>query len=164
MTSSNYYVMKAMIALAWADGKQTDEEITLLHKLIECNRFLSDAERAELKSSMHEPLDIAHVWDSIAEATQRAAVIDLALTVFNADKDYSESERKLYSTIFEKHMATLDVKSLKTDLATMAAESKARLAREEEEYVKSIQDNRQRWGAFGDIIGRVEVLLHRLNK
>jgi uncharacterized membrane protein YebE (DUF533 family) len=169
MISSNYYLVKAMIALSWADGKQTDDEIALLHKLIENSKLLNDTERAELKSMMREPLDIHQIWDSLTEATHRAAVIDLALSMFHADSDYSDNERQLYEALFKNHLATLPTQDIEADISKMAAEARERLKREEEEYFTSMRDN-SHWSSvpvigrpLGSIVSRIEVLLYRLN-
>ena len=163
ISSSKCAMLRAIMALAWVDGKVTDDERARLIDFLDTTQYISDVQRASLKSHLTDNLDmdIDELWEQITEKEDRAQLIDVALSIFHADGDFSSTERTVYEKLFQSHMTSLDLVGLKKDLSQMAAEAKERLKQEEADYIASFKND----GGFPiPGINKVEFLLYKLNK
>lgn len=157
-------MLRGIMALAWADSKVTDAERARLTEFLDNTRYLSDAQRENMKSYLvdQQDFDIDALWAEITDKQDRAQLIDTALSVFYADGDFSSSEHAIYEKLHSAHMASIDLKGLNKDLGQMAAEAKERLKQEEANYIESLKKD----AGFSLIPGvnRAELLLYKVNK
>lgn len=163
ITSSKYAMLQGIVELAWVDGKVTDEECARLNDFLDSTQFITDSQRDSLKARLntkHE-LDIDAIWEQITNKEDRAALLDIALSIFHADGEFCDTEREVYERLRASHMASIDLNALNQDLSQMAAEAAARREAEEAAYIATFKND----GGFPiPGVNKAEMLVYKLDK
>ena len=138
ITSSQYNMYKALIALVWADGKVADEERSYIETFLRNQHDLTFDQRDELLEALDHQPDIDAIWDQITEVQDRAFLLDMASAVFYADGEYSIEEKQLYNRLLEKHLATLDEKKHRLEVARLQEQARISTLQNEEAYQQEL--------------------------
>ena len=161
MTSQSKCAMfRAAIALVWADGELADAERIKLTHFINHNTSLSAEQKAQLIKDMENRIHLDDIWGEITEMDDRAYVINIAETLFNADGHYSSDEKALYDRMFNQHMKTVDTTKLKDEMAGMMTAARESWAKEEKAYLDDMKRIRSGIPGTNDL----ELMLYKLDK
>lgn len=104
---SKIAMFKAMIACAWADGVLEEAERKKLMKYISGNKYLDDAQRAELTAAIDQKISLDEVWSDITNPADRAYLIDVAREIFWVDGVFAAEEKALHDDMMVRFMDEL---------------------------------------------------------
>lgn len=125
LTDSRFGVYEGIIALAWADHELTADEQQELHRLIDGNLFMSDAQRQQLRADVDDKVTLAEVWPRVTDKQDRAFLLNLADVIFHADGKYCKDEQSLYDKFFATHMETIDQEAVMREISALAFQQQA---------------------------------------
>jgi len=101
MHEENLAILKALVPVAWADGKFADEEKETLEGLLMA--FDATASEAqELREWAKTPRTIEDIPLTDLSFDDRRVVLQHAVFLSHADGDYSEPEKKLIAEMIKK--------------------------------------------------------------
>lgn len=121
-THSEVAMFRAIIALAWADDRLSEEEQERILVYIENNRNLSEAQKKQLRTDIPRPTSMDAVWPEITDVRDRAHVINVADAIFWEDGELCHSEKEVLDRIRSAHIATLDVDAIRDDVVQLRKE------------------------------------------
>lgn len=146
--SSKLALYRGLISLAWADHELHADEKSKLHEIIAEHRDLSVEDRAKLHLEVHTRTPLAMVWDDITDPQDRARLIDMANIIFQQDGDFCDDERELIESFQKKHLKSIGVDAIKTDLSSFSVEQAKQREIDREAY--------RAWASQYGLIGRLK--------
>ena len=94
MDASDSALLRSLVAVAWADGKVAEEEMSIIESLIE-SFGASQAEAAELRSFAQQRRTLEDVPLNELDNGSRRRLLQLAVLVAYADGEFGGQERLL---------------------------------------------------------------------
>ncbi len=101
MHEENMAILKALVPVAWADGKFADQEKEVLDALLEAFGA-SDEEATELRTYAETPRNVDDIPITDLSFDDRRVLLQHAVFLSFADGDPSEPEVKLIDAMVEK--------------------------------------------------------------
>lgn len=111
MSESQFYMWRAIFALAHADHVVTAEELDFMQGILQSESFTPD-QKAVLEKDITEPQDITKMFMSIAEEEDRSHFFYFARMLCWSDGDFDEQEQKIMLTLKSVHVRNTDVDAM----------------------------------------------------
>ena len=111
INESQFYMWRALFALAHADHVVSPEEIRFMAEALEDVPF-SDEQYAVLKEDIKEPQDIEAMFTKIEDVRDQAEFFKFAHGLVHIDGDYGAEEQDVMLRLKEIHMKRGDLESL----------------------------------------------------
>ena len=124
ITESQFYMWRAVFALAHADDVVTDEELRFMVEAIEDVPF-SDLQKGILQGDVKEPQSVEEMFLKITEPVDQAGFFKFASQIVHIDGDFGEEEQAVMLKLKQMHLREMDVDALigKVDLSLEEDES-----------------------------------------
>lgn len=111
VTESQFYMWRALFAMAHADDIVTDEEIRFMMEALEDIPFTPEQKNI-LKDDISVPQDIEVMFQKISDAKDQAMFFNFARDLVWIDGDYGEAEQEIMLKLKRLHIQNVDVDSL----------------------------------------------------
>ena len=118
ISQSEMALIKALIALAWVDGKLSNAERERVHSLTQHAKALSDEQKEELLELVEQPCDLREMWSAIANPQDKAHFLALAEGLIHVDGACSVSGREAIQMLQKDHEESTALKGSRVLLAT----------------------------------------------
>lgn len=93
---SHFSMWRAVVALVHVDGKVTDEEKAVIHRMT-ANLNLSTAQRITLDQDLEHGIVLEKVLDHITDHRDFSQLVKTAKSIFMADHEFDESEQETFN-------------------------------------------------------------------
>ena len=119
VTESQFYMWRALFAVAHADDVVTDEEVRFMVEALEDIPF-STSQYAILSADMKDRQDIEEMFQGITDSQDQATFFRFARQLAHIDGDFDEKEQDVLTRLQRQHMQNADfdamVGSVRMDL------------------------------------------------
>jgi|JI10StandDraft_1071094.scaffolds.fasta_scaffold20526_4 uncharacterized membrane protein YebE (DUF533 family) len=130
VSESQFYMWRAVFAMAHADNIVTEEEKKYLHGILSRERFTPEQKRI-LEADILTPQDIASMFVKIDDQSDRSQFFYHARMLVWSDGDFGEQEQKIILRLKQTHVRTIDFDQIMKNLD---------LSLDEEQRVRIVQD------------------------
>ena len=100
ISASKFYMWRAVVAMAHADGVVTAHELDFLQKALK-DILVSNGQMEILKKDIKMPQDIHVMFSQISDAQDRREFFKLARVLSWSDGDFDAQERKIIKSLEE---------------------------------------------------------------
>ncbi|MCB9991133.1 MAG: TerB family tellurite resistance protein [Rhodospirillales bacterium] len=107
VTESQFYMWRAIFALAHADHEVTTEERKFMYGVLNNENF-SNKQRLTLENDIERPQDVAEMFMSIAEQEDRSRFFYYARMLCWADGNFDEQEQEIMLVLKKLHVRNVD--------------------------------------------------------
>ena len=111
VTDSQFYMWRAIFALAHADDVVTDEELRFMSEAMEDVPF-SDEQKAVLKNDATEEQSVEAMFKKISAPVDQAEFFQFASQLAHIDGDFGEEEQEIMLRVKRLHLANVDIGEL----------------------------------------------------
>jgi hypothetical protein len=111
ITESQFYMWRALFAMAHADDVVTDEEIRYMAEVMEDVPF-NEAQQKVLNDDIKNPKDIIQMFEGIKDARDQAKFFKFAQELVWVDGDYGKEEQAIMLKLIQSHVKTTNVDDL----------------------------------------------------
>jgi len=117
VTESQFYMWRAIFALAHADDVVSDEELRFMSEILEDIPF-SDEQKSILKSDATEEQSVEAMFKKITDPVDQAEFFRFASKLAHIDGDFGEEEQEVMLRVKRLHLQNVDIDDLvgKVDL------------------------------------------------
>ncbi len=111
ITDSEFYMWRAVFALAHADNKVTDQEVRFMAEAMEDIAF-SEGQKVVLKDDIRHPKDIAEMFRGVTSPGDQAKFFRFARTMVWVDGEFGKEEQAVMLELQKTHLQNVDVDTL----------------------------------------------------
>lgn len=111
ISESQFYMWRALFAMAHADNVVTDEEIRYMAEVMEDIPF-SEEQQKTLNDDIKNPKDIIQMFDGIKDARDQAKFFKFAQELVWVDGDYGKKEQEIMLQLIQAHVKTTNLDEL----------------------------------------------------
>lgn len=111
VTESQFYMWRAIFALAHADDIVTPEELRFMSEILEDIPF-SDEQKAVLKTDATEEQSVEDMFVKITDPADQAEFFKFASKLAHIDGDFGEEEQEVMLKVKQLHLANVDIDEL----------------------------------------------------
>ncbi|MGH1398871.1 MAG: DUF533 domain-containing protein [Alphaproteobacteria bacterium] len=111
ITDSQFYMWRAIFAVAHADGIVTDEEVRFMAETLELLPF-SESQRATLSHDAKETQNIEDMFKGITDAADQAEFFKIAHKLVHIDGDYGAAEQSIMLKLKNLHVREINLDDL----------------------------------------------------
>ena len=150
VTESQFFMWRAVFALAHADDVVTNEELRFMAETLEDIPF-SDAQKLVLQKDAKEEQSVEVMFKRISDPLDQAEFFRIASRIAHIDGDFGEEEQEVMLRLKQLHLQNVDIEGLvgKIDLSF---EDDLGSAPVERDFKKTVRSYRQRF--LRDILGK----------
>ena len=138
ISESRFNMWRAVIAMAHADDKITQEEIAFVENYIERIPF-SDSQKQDLRDDLERPKKVGDMLFGVTEQADRADFFQFATMIAWSDKDYDVREKDLVNRLTIDQKDQYNEQDLLKNLREARTAGALRRALENEEYSKQAE-------------------------
>lgn len=150
VSESRFYMWRAVIALAHADNRVTEEEHEFIDRYLH-NVPFSDSQREVLIDDVLNAKNVTEMFDQVSEPTDRGEFFEFARMIVWCDGDYDAQEEKLFAHLKDTQMHRVDKGSMEQLARDTRESERLKRAQEDEEF----KAQAHRLVGLGTIISRV---------
>lgn len=110
-SESEFYLWRALFALAHADGQVTGDEITFLNNAM-ATSHLTEKQRIILQDDMENPKNIEDMFEKITIPKHRTQFFYHARLLFWSDGDFDKQEQELMARLQSLQVKTVDLEGM----------------------------------------------------
>ncbi len=103
LPESRFYMWRAIVAMAHADGVVTPHEISFIHEYAQDVPFNKE-EVSTLANDLHTPQDAYEMYAKITELQDKKDFFALARALSWCDGDYAAQEKQIITCLEQLHM------------------------------------------------------------
>ena len=111
VNESQFYMWRAIFALAHADDVVTDEELRFMSEALEDVPF-SDEQKKILEQDAKEEQSVEEMFEKISEPVDQAGFFKFASKLAHIDGDFGEEEQEVMLRLKRKHLLDVDISEL----------------------------------------------------
>jgi len=111
VTDSQFYMWRAIFALAHADDVVSPEELRFMSEVMEDIPF-SDEQKAVLKSDATEEQSVEAMFKKISDPLDQAEFFRFASKLAHIDGDFGEEEQEIMLRVKQLHLSNVDIDEL----------------------------------------------------
>lgn len=111
VTESEFYMWRAVFAIAHADNKVTDEEVRFMAEAMEDIAF-SEGQKAVLKDDIRHPKDITEMFKGITNPKDQSNFFRFARNLVWVDGEFGKEEQAIMLELQKAHLQNIDVDTL----------------------------------------------------
>ena len=111
ITESQFYMWRAIFALAHADDVVTEEELRFMSEVLEDIPF-SDEQKMVLKQDATEEQSVEVMFKKITDPVDQAEFFKFASKLAHIDGDFGEEEQEVMLRLKRLHLENVDIDSL----------------------------------------------------
>ena len=111
VNDSEFYMWRALFAMAHADNIVTDEEVRFLAEVLEDVPF-TDEQRRKLTDDIATPQDVVEMFEKISEPKDQARFFKFAHDLVWVDGEYGADEQRMMLKLKEAHIRSTNVDDL----------------------------------------------------
>lgn len=119
VSDSRLNMWRAVIALAHADHKLTDEEIQFIGKKIKGGKMSADQQEI-LLSDLQSPAELENVLPKVSEPSDRAMLVYYGRLLVWSDGEYAIQEEKLLNMMNDNALSKVNLEEAFADARAMA--------------------------------------------
>lgn len=150
VNESEFYMWRAVFAMAHADGVITDCERAFMENALTINNF-SDFQKDILKSDMENKQDINSFFKFITDQEDRSRFFYLARILCWSDGDFDAQEQEIITRLKKTHIEDMDFDvMLKTITLELDEDKKTALQQDARQFHTEEEQN----GFFSRLLGR----------
>lgn len=150
ITESQFFMWRAVFALAHADDVVTNEELRFMAETLEDIPF-SNAQKTVLHNDAKEEQSVEAMFKRVTDPVDQAEFFRIASQIVHIDGDFGEEEQEVMLRLKQLHLQNVDIEALvgKVDLSF---EDDADGASTKRDFKKTVRSYRQRF--LRDILGQ----------